>query len=179
MVELKIITPHAVAIDTGWSGGNVGGVGLENFIVAIDTTKNYPKAVEFREALETHFNQPVKFAFLTHHHSDHAKGMDAFDKGSIISSKWAAQKVRNLTSVTNFPTITFDDSYTIEDGDLRVELHHSGLHRRGLGLRARAGRQSRTNSSVSLACVKGELSGTAVGAGWVNRKFQPRNTLEN
>ncbi|UCE09251.1 MAG: MBL fold metallo-hydrolase [Candidatus Thorarchaeota archaeon] len=128
MAQLEEITPHVVAITTGWSGGNVGGIELDSFSVAVDTTKNYSLALEFRKALENCFNKQVKHAFLTHHHSDHVKGMDAFIEGSVLSSKWTASKVRSLTSVTGFPSNTFEDEYRIEDEHLHVELYHSGGH---------------------------------------------------
>ncbi|MGY5853044.1 MAG: MBL fold metallo-hydrolase [Candidatus Thorarchaeota archaeon] len=87
MVELEILTDNVVAITNDWSGGNVGGVCLQDFLIAVDTTHNFNKGQEFRSSLETHFDKQVRFVLLTHHHSDHAKGLDAFDDATILSSR--------------------------------------------------------------------------------------------
>ncbi|MGY5876203.1 MAG: MBL fold metallo-hydrolase [Candidatus Thorarchaeota archaeon] len=128
MVELEILTDHVAAITTGWSGGNVGGISLQDYCIAVDTTRNYERGIEFRKSLEAHFDMPVKYVLLTHHHSDHANGLNAFHNAKIISSKQTASKVRSLTKITNFPTELFNDEYFIQDGEFNIEIHHSGGH---------------------------------------------------
>jgi glyoxylase-like metal-dependent hydrolase (beta-lactamase superfamily II) len=125
---LRELSPHVVCITNGWSGGNVGGISLNNSSIAVDTTHNFEKGKEFRRSLESHFGLPVEYVFLTHHHSDHAKGLDAFHGATIISSKETAKKVRSLTSISTFPTEVFSTDYHVQDGDRKVEMFHSGGH---------------------------------------------------
>jgi len=128
MSELVEITENVVAITSGWSGGNVGGIALDNFSVAVDTTHNFEKGTQFRNSLETHFGLPVKYTFLTHHHSDHANGLNAFRDTKIVSSKKTGQKVRSLTKLDTYPTEITTNEYTREGGDIHVELVHTGGH---------------------------------------------------
>jgi len=128
MVDLEVLTEHVVAITNGWSGGNVGGISLQNFLIAVDTTHNFEKGQEFRQSLESHFDLQVKYVLLTHHHSDHAKGLDAFGDAKTICSRQTATKVRSLTSITNFPKEGFKDEYRIRDSEFDVVICHSGGH---------------------------------------------------
>lgn len=128
MTELELVSPRVAAITSGWSGGNVGGISLENSVIAIDTTHNFTKGKIFREQLEATFEQPVRHVFLTHHHSDHAKGMDAFSDAEIISSKGTARKVRALGSVRTYPTTHIDQEYRIQEGELQVIMVPVGGH---------------------------------------------------
>ncbi|MFW9908807.1 MAG: MBL fold metallo-hydrolase [Candidatus Thorarchaeota archaeon] len=128
MEHLETISSHVAAITSGWSGGNAGAVALENFTIAIDTTNSPERGKTFRAELDAHFGLPVKYTLLTHHHSDHASGLDGFGDTSIISSKQTAKKIQNLTRVHFYPTIIIDRMHQITDGDYAVEIYHSGGH---------------------------------------------------
>ena len=127
-MQLELITKEVATETTGWSGGNVGGIVLENCLVAIDTAHNNSKGREFRIALEKEFGMPVGFTFLTHHHSDHAKGLDAFSDTTIISSEITAKKIRSLKSITTYPTVVFKNDYIIKDGQRQIQLNRTGGH---------------------------------------------------
>ncbi len=128
MFQLAEISPHVVACTEPECGGNVGGIAFNSFCIAIDSTHNLWKGREFRRQLEGYFGLPVKYLFLTHHHSDHAKGLDAFSNIEIISSIKTAAKVKSLTSIQTFPTILFQREYVIEEDDSSVRIVKAGGH---------------------------------------------------
>ncbi|MHA2426333.1 MAG: MBL fold metallo-hydrolase [Candidatus Thorarchaeota archaeon] len=128
MKYLEEISPSVVAITSGWSHGNVGGIGLDDFVVVVDTTNSPERGRIFRNELNAHFDIPVKYTFLTHHHSDHASGLNAFNDTTVISYKQTAKKIRSLTRINTYPSVVFDNDYTIRDKEGYVELHHAGGH---------------------------------------------------
>jgi len=128
MSHLEEISTSVVAITSGWSHGNVGGIALDNFVVVIDTTNSPERGKEFRDELDERFDVPVKYTFLTHHHSDHATGLNAFSDTTVISHKRTAKKIRSLTRINTYPSIVFDTEYEIRDKDSLVELYHTGGH---------------------------------------------------
>ncbi|MDF1538218.1 MAG: MBL fold metallo-hydrolase [Candidatus Thorarchaeota archaeon] len=128
MKYLENISPSVAAISSGWSSGNVGVVAFDNFVIAIDTTNSPERGRIFREEIDSHFNLDVKYTFLTHHHSDHASGLNAFSDTTIISTKQTAKKIRSLTRINTYPSVVFDSEYTISNETDYAELHHTGGH---------------------------------------------------
>ncbi|MHA1908791.1 MAG: MBL fold metallo-hydrolase [Candidatus Thorarchaeota archaeon] len=128
MNYLEEISPTVAAITSGWSHGNVGAVVLDSFVVVIDTTNSPERGRIFRDEVDSHFDVPVKYAFLTHHHSDHASGLNAFGDTTVISYKQTAKKIQSLTRINTYPSVIFDEYYKIDDNEDYVELHHSGGH---------------------------------------------------
>ncbi|MFW9849720.1 MAG: MBL fold metallo-hydrolase [Candidatus Thorarchaeota archaeon] len=128
MSHLEKISTSVVAITSGWGHGNVGGIALDNFVVVVDTTNSPERGKEFRNKLDERFDVPVKYTFLTHHHSDHATGLNAFSDTTVISHKQTAKKIRSLTRINTYPSVVFDTDYMIRDQDSLVELYHTGGH---------------------------------------------------
>jgi cyclase len=76
-------------------------------------------------------DQPVKFLIVTHHHADHTGNNQRFlDAGVQIVGHENLKK--NLATYAvdpkpASPTITYPgDEYTVQLGDVKVELHHFG-----------------------------------------------------
>ncbi|MHA2364394.1 MAG: MBL fold metallo-hydrolase [Candidatus Hodarchaeales archaeon] len=131
MIRLETITPHVVADTSGWSSGNFGGISLENFSVAVDSTSSPDRGKIFREHLEVHFGLSVKYLLLTHYHYDHTRGMTAFKDTTIISSVLTEKKIRSRKSATVRPSVTFKDNHLVKEGDFKVEIIHTGGHTAG------------------------------------------------
>ena len=132
---------------------NAAAVALDNFIVVIDPMHYPSQGRKFREYLETKYNLPVKYLFITHYHGDHVFGMSAFKGVEVIGTECLSENMKErienhwtqetldewkeknpglVDEIDAFefwlPDTTFKDSYTIKDGVLRLELHRSGGH---------------------------------------------------
>ncbi|MHA2407522.1 MAG: MBL fold metallo-hydrolase [Candidatus Ranarchaeia archaeon] len=154
--QLDSIMPNVVANLDGEWGGNVIGVKLDNFSIAIDTTISPKSGALFRSALTKAFDQEIKYLILTHYHADHVFGAQAFRDIPIISStltmkamqkasrsKWSKEEIKEWQKTMGergflfdgleitFPTRTFEQNEKITDGDWSVELHHVGGHTQG------------------------------------------------
>jgi len=150
--DLETITSHTVANTTGLGRGNVGAIGLKNFVIAIDSTIYAKTAQIFRTNLEKRFNLPVKYIIFTHYHADHIFGIGPFKD---IVSFCSEQMLENMQSssikqtyeqrVKNFlkedplaegvmfelPNIAFNNKLIIRDEDLYIEAIHLGGHTSG------------------------------------------------
>ncbi|MHA1673743.1 MAG: MBL fold metallo-hydrolase [Promethearchaeota archaeon] len=134
---------------------NAAAVILDTFIVVIDPMMYPNQARAFRNQLETIYRLPVKYLFISHEHADHVWGMGGFlDKdveiiahiklAEFLKEKFATawnqqvidewkveepEMVPMLELMTfKVPTITFEDKYVVQDGELSVEFYHSGGH---------------------------------------------------
>ena len=137
---------------------NNGWVEFEDYILVIDG--NFPSgAMEAIRKIRTTSNKPIRFAFDTHHHGDHAYGnqvwvengatpvahtgvieeMKKYETGYYGNKpgRWeeaakSREDVRN--SKLKPPTLLFPDSMIFDDGKKRVELRHFGVaHTHGDG----------------------------------------------
>ncbi|GAK50902.1 beta-lactamase-like protein [Candidatus Moduliflexus flocculans] len=150
--SLQFLTEKTVAVTQGLDS-NAGAIAFDDFIVMVDTTMKPRSARHFRQLVETHFQLPVKFLLITHHHTDHSFGAVAFADTCIVGSTPLAETLtrRKATEWTPegfaewkrqtpadaewldqvevlLPTIRFDDAITICDSRRRVELPHVGGH---------------------------------------------------
>jgi len=73
--------------------------------------------------LESFFNLPVKYLFLTHVHSDHRGGMDAFKDGILLVSQKCKNNMPKSTRLSKWTIETFDKKLILEENDLSVEFH--------------------------------------------------------
>lgn len=55
--------------------GNIIAVALKNYVVLFDSSTYPPHAQEFKNYIENCFTLPIKYIFLSHHHSDHSCGL--------------------------------------------------------------------------------------------------------
>jgi cyclase len=145
--------------DIGKGHCNNGWVIFEDYVLVIDA--NYPSgAREVIPRIRELTKKPIRFAFDTHHHGDHAYGNQVWvDEGATAVAhtgvldemkrletgqfggqpgRWedAAKEredVRN--SKLKPPTLLFPDTLIFDDGKHRVELRHFGTaHTKGDGI---------------------------------------------
>ena len=150
--DLEEVSSHTVANTMGLGRGNVGAIGLRNFIIAIDSTIYAKTAQLFRKNLESHFKLPVKYIVFTHYHADHIFGIGPFkDVVSFCSEEMLKnmqsrsikqsyeQRVKDLTKEDplaegvefRLPDVAFNKKLLIVDEDLYVEVIHLGGHTSG------------------------------------------------
>ena len=137
---------------------NNGWVVFQDYVLVIDA--NFPSgAREIIPKIRALTNKPIRFAFDTHHHGDHAYGNQVWvDEGAIPVAhtgvleemkkyetalfgggpgRWEdtakeREDVRN--SKLKAPTVLFPDTLIFDDGIHRVELRHFGVgHTHGDG----------------------------------------------
>lgn len=128
----------------GKFGSNVAWIEFADFVVVIDTA--FPLGAEeaLRNIKETTGGKPVRYAFLTHYHGDHAMGSGVFAKeGTIIVAHENARKDFDAKNVAGYlktaekdpvyakykpgsPLLTFTDKFVIDDGKRRLETHFFG-----------------------------------------------------
>jgi phosphoglycerate dehydrogenase-like enzyme/glyoxylase-like metal-dependent hydrolase (beta-lactamase superfamily II) len=143
-----------VATRPEFLGSNTGFVVLADEVIVVDAS--YPvTARALQEEIRARTERPVRFAFDTHYHPDHAFGNGVFaEAGAAIVAQrrcveqgrernpklWADQasapdpKQRRLVERASWrdPTVAFDDRFVLDDGERRVELLHFGRgHTRG------------------------------------------------
>jgi len=135
---------------------NNGWIVCEDFVVVIDA--NFPSGAEIiMPKIKASSPKPVRFAFDTHHHGDHAYGnqlwadagativahtgvideMKAVESGHYGSTPGAwerAAKNRPDVAATKLkpPSLLFPKELFFDDGKQRVELHYFGVaHTKG------------------------------------------------
>lgn len=115
-----------VYADTSGEGkGNIGAVALRNFSIVVDSTISGKTALAFRSSLESQIQVPIRKLVITHYHADHTLGIPVFKDCDIIASK----PYKRLQSTVKYhPTVTFEKSLVVKDGDLSVEIVHAGGH---------------------------------------------------
>jgi glyoxylase-like metal-dependent hydrolase (beta-lactamase superfamily II) len=138
---------------------NNGWVVFEDYVLVIDA--NFPSgAKETLAKIREISDKPVRFAFDTHHHGDHAYGnqfwvengatpvahvgvveeLKKYETGYYGGSspgRWEdAAKSREDVRASRFkpPSVLFPETLIFDDGKHRVELHHFGVaHTHGDG----------------------------------------------
>ena len=137
---------------------NNGWVIFEDYVLVIDA--NFPSgAEEIIPKIKAQTSKPIRFAFDTHHHGDHAYGNQIWvDQGAVPVAhvgvieemkkyetghygtqpgRWEdTAKSRKDVAATRLkpPTLLFPDSLIFDDGKHRVELHYFGVaHTHGDG----------------------------------------------
>lgn len=158
-MNLQRISPSAWAVTDGSTVGNVGCVRLEDRVVVVDTTISPPSAASFRQLVEKQAGIPITDVVLTHIHSDHVFGAQAFADCRIISStrmaaryprllkdQWSKkalkqqrqqlvkanpERARQLEELTiTPPTRTFEKSMTLGATE-EILIEHTGGHTAG------------------------------------------------
>ena len=96
--------------------------------MVIDSGRSVEIASKFRKEVEKYFSKPVKYLFLTHTHSDHRNGMEAYKDINLIMSSKLVKNLPSTVRINKFIIIEFQKEYTIEDNDQKIELFHIGGH---------------------------------------------------
>jgi glyoxylase-like metal-dependent hydrolase (beta-lactamase superfamily II) len=131
---------------------NAGGIALDNFVIAVDSTMFPLTGRLLRKRMEKKFGLPVKFLFLTHYHGDHFWGVSSFRDMTIVAATPLLQnaiaereiqpaafermkenepeKAHLIDEIDTafLPNVCFQNKLEIRDGDLTVELYHCGGH---------------------------------------------------
>ncbi|MHA1954708.1 MAG: MBL fold metallo-hydrolase [Candidatus Heimdallarchaeaceae archaeon] len=137
MVKLETITQQVVVDTTTQSSTRscvLGGIALDSFSIAIDSGDSIEVGVGLRKELETHFNLPVKYLFLTHTHNDHRGGKDAFTDLTLIASKQCIENMPRSISFSKWSLETFEEKFVLEDNGKIVEFHRVGGHSIGFSI---------------------------------------------
>jgi glyoxylase-like metal-dependent hydrolase (beta-lactamase superfamily II) len=174
---------------------NNGWVVFEDYVLVIDA--NFPSgAQEIIAKIKQLTPKPVRFAFNTHHHGDHAYGnqvwvdqgatpvahtgvveeMKKYEPGRWEDSAKSRKDVQN--SKLKYPSVLFPKEMFFDDGTHRVELHHFGVaHTHGDGF---AWLPKERILFTGDACVNGPYNYVGDGSitAWVNtleeaRKLKP------
>ncbi|MFX0125661.1 MAG: MBL fold metallo-hydrolase [Candidatus Hodarchaeota archaeon] len=137
-IELEEVSPRVVANTSGLpdkkgfkKSGNFGAVSLGTYAIAIDSGRSVEALRIFRKKYEKYFNEPSKYFFLTHSHTDHRDGAGAYKDCTMICSQKLADIMPKTFKLSSWDIITFDDKYVIEEQDLSIEFHHTGGHTAG------------------------------------------------
>ncbi|MFW9967486.1 MAG: MBL fold metallo-hydrolase [Candidatus Thorarchaeota archaeon] len=85
-MALEKVTERVYADVTGENGGNFGAIVLDHEIIMVDSGMMHLKSAAAKDFLTSEFGLPITKILLTHHHSDHVFGAQAFEPMSFISS---------------------------------------------------------------------------------------------
>ncbi len=137
---------------------NNGWVIFDDYVLVVDA--NFPSgAQEILPKIKALTNKPIRFAFDTHHHGDHAYGNQFWaDNGaSLVAHEGVVAEMRKYetglfggppgrwedeakdrddlkTTKLKVPSVLYQDLLIFDDGKHRVELRHFGVgHTRGDG----------------------------------------------
>jgi len=130
--------------DIGTFGSNVSWIEFSDYVVVIDTA--FPLGAEeaIRNIKATTNNKPIRYAFLTHYHGDHALGTGVFEKeGTTIVAHENARREYLARNVEGYlktaekdpvyakykpvaPSLTFSDKLILDDGKRRAEVYYFG-----------------------------------------------------
>jgi cyclase len=158
-VESQIDTVQQLAPDVYFHEGDVRGKGhcntgwviFEDYVLVLDA--NYPAgALEVLPKIQAQTDKPIRFAFDTHHHGDHAYGNQVWvDNGAVPvahenvisemrkyepgffagkSGRWEQEsKEREDLRKTRLkpPSLLYRDLMVFDDGKHRVELRYFGV----------------------------------------------------
>src|SRR5262245_15298110 len=164
---------------------NNGWVVFEDYVLVIDA--NFPSgAQEIIPKIKQITAKPVRFAFDTHHHGDHAYGNQVWvDQGAtpvahtgVVEEmkkyepqRWndSAKTRKDMQdSKLKYPSVLFPKEMYFDDGSHRVELHHFGVaHTHGDGF---AWLPKERILFTGDACVNGPFNYVGDGSitDWVN-----------
>jgi len=130
---------------------NNGWIVFEDYVLVVDA--NFPSgAEEVIPKIKKITDKPIRFAFDTHHHGDHAYGNQVWVENGATPvahtgvidelrkyepGRWndaAKGRPDVAKSKLKYPTLLFPKEMYFDDGATRVELHHFGVaHTHGDG----------------------------------------------
>lgn len=101
-------------------------------VIAVDAPPSIGQ--NYLKAIAEVTDEPVKYVIYSHSHRDHIGAASMFPKNAtIIAQKETASFLTQRNDPTRpVPTITFDDKYTLEVGNQKLELAYNGpMHEPG------------------------------------------------
>ncbi len=158
--QVKTLAPGVFFHEGDLKGGghcNNGWVVFDDYVLVVDA--NFPSGAQvILPKIQGQTDRPVRFAFDTHHHGDHAYGNQFWvDNGAVPVAtaaaleemkkyetgyyggkpgRWEEAKGRPDIAASKLqpPTLLFPKEMHFDDGKHRVELHYLGVaHTRGDG----------------------------------------------
>ncbi len=106
----------------------LGAIALGENLLVIDSGNTLEDGQEIRKYLEGNLNLPVKYLFLTHTHSDHRGGMDAFTDTTIIMSQKTKENLPTNVRISKYTFQTFDETFLLESEGLQIEFRKFAGH---------------------------------------------------
>jgi len=85
-MTLRKVRDRIYADTDGKNGGNLGAVVLDDEVVVVDSGMVHTLSRKVRQFVDDTFGLPILKLVITHSHSDHVFGAQAFDPTSIIGS---------------------------------------------------------------------------------------------
>ena len=101
-------------------------------VIAVDAPPSIGQ--NYLKAIAEVTDEPVKYVIYSHSHRDHIGAANMFPKNAtIIAQKETASFLAQRNDPNRpIPTITFDDKYTLEVGNQKLELAYNGpMHEPG------------------------------------------------
>jgi glyoxylase-like metal-dependent hydrolase (beta-lactamase superfamily II) len=100
----------------------MGGVSLGAYTIATDSGSSLEIGKTFRRELEKAFILPIRHLFLTHTHTDHRMGMDAFQDTTLIASQRCIENMPRSVKLSRWSANSFSDKLVLRDDDISVEF---------------------------------------------------------
>lgn len=81
-----------------------------------------------KKALETRFDQPVRYVIYSHNHPDHVYGGEVFAGPgvTVIAHEWARDDLLATQAETAIPNLVFNDEMRLYLGDTPIHLRYHG-----------------------------------------------------
>ena len=106
----------------------MSGIAVGSSIIVVDCGNSFEVGKILRRDVEAFFHLPVKHLFLTHTHTDHRKGMDAFSDTSLIVSQKCLENMPKSVRMNKWSVQSFDITSTKNAEDISVEFHLTSGH---------------------------------------------------
>ena len=101
-------------------------------VIAVDAPPSIGE--NYLKAIEEVTDEPITHVIYSHSHNDHIGAAGMFpDNTTIIAHKWTADQLEIRNDPNRpVPTVTFEESYTLEVGNQILELeYHGPMHKPG------------------------------------------------
>jgi glyoxylase-like metal-dependent hydrolase (beta-lactamase superfamily II) len=132
LVNIEKISENVFAATDGSIHGNVSALILPTKIAIIDTAYDIELMKEFKEKIEEITQKKVKLVFLTHHHSDHTRGLPLFSDCKIYSSKTLYKKIKNRKPLKGYentlPNELFENYLELKEDNVKIILKETKGH---------------------------------------------------
>ncbi len=127
---LEKITEKVFAETSGNNGGNMGAIILDDQVIIVDAGMSHTLSSKTRKEIESITDLPMTQLVLTHNHSDHLFGIQAFEPIDVISSKATSDIIAKLLkeSWTSKELMEYADEVKNEHPELAKSLRSLKIH---------------------------------------------------